>query len=72
MRKAGAKDYKDYSKKFLKFVKKPVSLEVFADDFDNDKTRFKINSWSKNVFVKIPVTNSKGNFTGKIIKKLNS
>mgnify|MGYP001449916408 CR=1 FL=1 len=74
MRKAGAKDYKDYSKKILKICKKkPVSLEVFADDFDSMiKQGFKINSWSKNVFVKIPVTNSKGNFTGKIIKKLNN
>ena len=74
MRKAGARDYKDYSKKILKICKKkPVSLEVFADDFDTMiKQGFKINSWSKNVFVKIPVTNSKGNFTGKIIKKLNN
>ena len=74
MRKAGAKDYKDYSKKILKICKKkPVSLEVFADDFESMiEQGFKINSWSKNVFVKIPVTNSKGNFTGKIIKKLNN
>ena len=74
MRKAGAKDYQDYSKKILKICKKkPVSLEVFADDFESMiEQGFKINSWSKNVFVKIPVTNSKGNFTGKIIKKLNN
>ena len=74
MRKAGAKDYQEYSKKILKICKKkPVSLEVFADDFESMiEQGFKINSWSKNVFVKIPVTNSKGNFTGKIIKKLNN
>ena len=73
MRKAGAKDYKKYSKKILKICpNKPVSLEVFADD--NAKMlqqALKINSWGKNVFVKIPITNSKGNFTGNVIKKLN-
>ena len=74
MRKAGAKDYKIYSKKILKICnKKPVSLEVFADDYMGMKKQaLEINKWGKNVYVKIPVTNSKGNFTGKIIKELNS
>jgi len=74
MRKAGAKDYKSYSKKILKICKhKPVSLEVFADDYKDMKSQaLKINTWGKNVYVKIPVTNSKGIFTGKIIKDLNS
>ena len=74
MKKAGAKDYKVYSKKILKICrKKPVSLEVFADDYKNMKDQaLKINKWGKNVYVKIPVTNSKGIFTGKIIKELNS
>ncbi len=73
MRKAGAKDYKSYSKKILKICKnKPVSLEVFADDYGNMKRQAKqINSWAKNVYVKVPVTNSKGKFMGKIIKELN-
>ena len=73
MRKAGAKDYKIYSKKILKICpKKPVSLEVFADDYKNIKRQaLIINKWGKNVYVKIPVTNSKGIFTGKIIKDLN-
>ncbi len=73
MRKAGAKDYKSYSKKILKICKnKPVSLEVFADDYKNMKKQaFKINEWGKNVYVKVPVTNSKGFFMGKIIKELN-
>ena len=74
MRKAGAKDYENYAKKIIRICKpKPVSLEVFADD--NAKMleqALKINSWGKNVFVKIPITNSKGNFTGNVIKKLNS
>tara|TARA_Y100000996_G_scaffold325916_1_gene261977 strand:+ start:112 stop:807 length:696 start_codon:yes stop_codon:yes gene_type:complete len=74
MRKAGAKDYKLYSKKILKICKKkPVSLEVFADEYtEMKKQAIKINSWGKNVFVKVPVINSKGKFMGRIIKELNS
>ena len=74
MRKAGAKDYKSYSKKILKIcTNKPVSLEVFADDYDDMKKQaIQINELAKNVYVKIPVVNSKGKFTGKIIKELNS
>ena len=74
MRKAGAKDYKTYSKKILKICPdKPVSLEVFADDYVNMKEQaLKINTWGKNVYVKIPVSNSKGIFMGKIIKELNN
>ena len=74
MKKAGAKNYEAYSKKILRICKnKPVSLEVFADDFKNMKNQaLKINKWGKNVYVKIPVTNSKGIFTGKIIKELNN
>ena len=73
MRKAGAKDYKSYSKKILKICKKkPVSLEVFADNYIEMKNQaFEISSWSKNVFVKVPVTNSEGKFMGKIIRELN-
>ncbi len=74
MRKAGAKNYKSYSKQILKICKnKPISFEVFADD---DKRMieqgFKINSWGKNVYVKVPVVNSKNKFTGKVIKQLNN
>ena len=74
MKKAGAKDYKAYSKKILKICQNnPVSLEVFADDYQNMKSQaLKINTWGKNVYVKIPVTNSKGVFMGKIIKELNN
>ena len=53
--------------------KKPFSLEVFSDDYSGMKQQaVKINSWAKNVYVKIPVINSKGNFMGKIIKELNN
>ena len=73
MRKAGAKDYKSYSKKILEICKqKPVSLEVFGDNYNEMKRQaLQINSWGKNVYVKIPVVNSKGKFSGKIIKELN-
>ena len=73
MRKAGAKDYKIYSKKILQICKnKPVSLEVFADNYSGMKKQaHNINSWGKNVYVKIPVVNSRGIFSGKIIKDLN-
>ena len=74
MRKAGAKDYKSYSKKILKICNnKFVSFEVFADDYFNMKRQaLQINTWGKNVYVKIPVVNSKGVFMGKIIKELNN
>ena len=73
MRKAGAKDYKSYSKKILKICKnKPVSLEVFADEYNEMKKQaLKINTWAKNVYVKVPIVNSKGKFMGKIIRELN-
>jgi len=73
MRKAGAKNYKLYSQELLKICKKkPVSLEVFGDDYKSMLDQaLKINSWGKNVYVKVPVINSKGKFTGEIIKELN-
>tara|TARA_B100000886_G_scaffold319048_1_gene259516 strand:- start:24 stop:722 length:699 start_codon:yes stop_codon:yes gene_type:complete len=74
MRKAGAKNYQLYSKQLLKICnKKPISFEVFAD---NNKSiinqGLKINKWGKNVFVKVPVVNSKSKFMGNAIKELNS
>ena len=73
IRKAGAKNYKDYSKRILNLSrKKPVSLEVFGDNYLEMKNQaLKINDWGKNIFVKIPVTNSKKVFMGKLIKELN-
>ena len=72
MRLAGAKDYEKYSKKILKVCKKPISFEVFGDDYNSMKRQaLIINSWASNVYVKIPVINSKGIFMGKIIKELN-
>ena len=73
MRKAGAKNYEIYCKKILKICnKKPISFEVFADDHKSMiKQGIKINTWGKNVYVKVPVVNSKNQFTGKVIKELN-
>ena len=72
MRKAGAKDYIKYSKDILAITNKPVSCEVFAD---NSKEMIfqgnKIDKWGKNVYVKVPVTNSKGKFMGTVINTLN-
>ena len=74
MRKAGAKNYKLYSKQILKIcMNKPVSLEVFADDYiPMRKQAIEINKWAKNIYVKVPVVNSKGKFMSKIIKELNN
>ena len=73
MRLAGAKNYKDYCLRMLKLCKKkPISFEVFADNAkDMLKQAYEINSWGKNVYVKIPVVNSKGIFMGKVIKELS-
>ena len=72
MRKAGARDYAKYCKNIIKITKKPISFEVFADDNKNIiKQALKIKNWGKQIYVKVPVTNSKGIFLGKVIKQLN-
>ena len=73
MKLSGAKNYRHYSLKLLKVCKKkPISLEVFGDTFDQMlRQALIINSWGKNVYVKIPVVNSKGLFSGKVIKMLS-
>ena len=72
MRKAGAKNYKNYSKKILKITNKPVSLEVFEDKEKEMMSQgMEISKWGRNVYVKVPVTNSKGKFMGKVINQLN-
>ena len=72
MSKVGAKDYSKYSKKIIKITKKPVSFEVFADDIKNMILQGnEISKWGKNVYVKVPVINSKGKFMGKVINTLN-
>ena len=74
MKLSGAKDYKKYSSKLLKICKKkPISLEVFGDTHQQMlKQANIINSWGKNIYVKIPVVNSKGFFCGQVIKMLSN
>ena len=73
MRKAGAKDYSKYLKNILRITDKSLSCEVFADDVTNMISQGnEISKWGKNVYVKVPVTNSKGMFMGEVIKSLNS
>ena len=74
IRKAGAKDYLNYCKKIVNVCKdKPVSLEVFADNYNEMKKQaLIINNLGKNIYVKIPISNSKGNFSGKIINFLSN
>jgi len=72
MRKAGITDYEQFGRKLLAAIPdRPISLEVFADDFDTMEVQaLNIASWGTNVNVKIPVTNTKGEFTGPLILKL--
>ncbi len=72
MRKAGAKNYEKYCKAILKTTNKPISFEVFADNaLGMIAQGKKISRWKKNVFVKVPIVNSKGVFMKKVIKQLN-
>ena len=72
MRKANITDYKAFSLEALKIVTdKPISFEVFSDDFDEMETQAQeIASWGRNVFVKIPVSNTRAEFSGALIKRL--
>jgi len=74
MKKSGVSDYCNFAKKVLKNVKiKPISFEVFADDINGMYRQAKIiSTWGKNVYVKIPVTNSKGVVCYDLIKKLSN
>lgn len=73
MRKAGIEDYKAFAMQVLRAVPdRPVSLEVFADEFDEmGHQAMEIASWGRNVNVKIPVTNTRGRFSGPLVEKLS-
>ena len=73
MRKNKIKNYSIFAKKILKSIKKkPISFEVFSDNLDEMKKQAEIiNSWGKNVYVKIPITNTKKESTSKVIKYLS-
>ena len=75
MRQAGVKNYEKYCKDLLKIIKnsnKSISFEVLADDYENMKRQaLKIKDWGENIYVKVPVVNSKGEFQGKLINELS-
>ena len=73
IRKAGAQNYKKYCLELLKITTKPISFEVFSDNSKGMISQGNIISkWGKNVFVKVPYVNSKGQFSGNVIKELNN
>ena len=73
MRKAGLSDYEGFAKEILCHIKdKPISFEVFSDDFDEmEQQAHKIASWGQNVYVKIPITNTRGEASTKLVEKLS-
>ena len=74
MRKSGVTDYKGFAEEALRIVlDRPISFEVFSDDFSEmEEQAMEIASWGKNVYVKIPVSNTRGEFSGPLIKQLAS
>ena len=72
MKKAGIKDYEAFARDILQTITaKPISLEIFTDDFtDMKRQALKISSFAKNVYTKIPITNSKGESSLPLIKEL--
>ena len=72
MKKAGIKDYEAFAKDILSTIKeKPISFEVFSDDFNEmEKQAMEITSWADNVYVKIPITNTKKESTKELIQRL--
>ena len=73
MRKAGVDDYETFARSLLELVPdRPISFEVFSDDFEEmARQAVEIASWARNVFVKIPVTNTAGQFAGSVIHGLS-
>ena len=73
MKKAGIRDYEAFAKDILSIIKKkPISFEIFSDDFDEmERQAMKIASWADNVYVKIPITNTKKQNSAKLIKSLS-
>lgn len=74
MRKVGIKDYEAFAREILQRVTaKPISFEVFSDEFPEMRRQgLKINSWAKNVYVKIPITNTRGESALPLVKELSS
>ncbi len=74
MKKAGVKDYKEFALDILSVIKdKPISFEVFSDEFDEmEMQAMEIASWGDNVYVKIPITNTKGVSSKELIRNITS
>ena len=74
MRKAGIDDYKAFAHEILAAIPdRPISLEVFSDEFDEmERQALEIASWGENVYVKIPITNTRGEFSGELVRRLSS
>lgn len=72
LRKAGVKNYEKFAKEVVKYIpNKPISFEVIADEFDEMETQArKIAEWGQNIYVKIPVTNTRGEYSCDLINKL--
>src|SRR6185503_82165 len=73
MRKAGVSDYKAFALQALQVIGgRPISFEVFADEFgEMEKQAHEIASWGRNIYVKIPVTNTRGEFSGALAERLS-
>ena len=74
MRKAGVEDYEGFARKVLDHITdRPISFEVFSDDFEEMRRQaLLIGSWGPNVYVKIPVTNTKGDSSAALVRELSS
>jgi transaldolase len=72
MRKAGVENYERFAREVLEIVSdRPISFEVFSDDFDEmEQQALQISAWGENVYVKIPVTNTKGDPSGDVVRRL--
>jgi transaldolase len=72
MRKAGVRDYESFSRELLAAIPhRPISFEVFSDDFeDMERQALRIASWGKNVYVKIPITNTRGQSSAVLVHRL--
>ena len=73
MRKAGVKNYKEFALEILAHIKdKPISFEVFSDEFDEMKDQaLEISSWGKNVYIKIPITNTRADSSYELVESLS-
>ena len=74
MAQAGVSNYESFAKEVLTFIEdKPISFEVFSDDFDDmERQANKIAGWGDNIYVKIPITNTKGNSSAALVKRLSA